>query len=439
MCFMAALMMSTFGAAPVHASNAAEQSSSSGFVSGQWRIMALQTVVGEEVPEAGLDTSDQGSWAVIVADVTNTGATGPFDPAMLQLGTTSGSPLSMTNGVAADATSSVLASQTLKFDGVAPDGGFTVAENGTTRVAIAVPVAAETSSAEALVLRLNDQVMDISNTRVDALAVAELPALVPEMKLEVADISNAVGGGKIDVALRSGGNETVQMDSVVSPKADAGIKSSCYSGEFATQVSNLTGGTVWIEEVQDTGESLVWFNDPANANFGLLNAHLVAGGFAGVDEGSSSPYASWLSAVEEYAQSQDTGLWSLCKNAQGAWINQPAPTPVPTQSPEQVRAQYQWIDARDLVIRPDSFMLKSIAISGSVFNIQTQGNQTIMQIWVDGGNYDAVIVYYEGDTTGIYEGTWITVYGKGAGTLDITNAYGATITQPLVRADLLDH
>lgn len=147
---------------------------------------------------------------------------------------------------------------------------------------------------------------------------------------------------------------------------------------------------------------------------------------------------SWLGAVQEYAKSQDTGLWSVCKDAAGTWINQPAPTPVPTQSPEQVRAQYQWIDARDLIIRPDSFRGDDIAISGSVFNIQVQGNQAIMQIWVDGGNYDAVIVYFEGDTSGIYEGTWVTIYGQGAGTMDITNAYGAQITQPLVRADIVD-
>lgn len=431
------MLMSGFSLAPQSAVVAQDASvTSSGFVSGPWRVMALQTALGEEFPDAGLAKANQGTWAVVLADVTNTGVTGPFDPASLKLGTTNESPLSMTDGVAADVAASVSASQELDLQGVTPEGIFTVAENGTIRMAVAFQLPAGPAEGESLILRLNEQVMNVSNTFVDALAVAQLPALVPEMQLQVADVTTAVGGGQIDVALRSGGDTTVEMDGVISPEADASVRSSCYSGESATQVMNLTGGTVWIEEVAGTGESLVWFNDPAAANFGLLNAHLVAGGFAGVD-GESSPYASWLGAVEEYAQDQSTGLWSLCKDAEGAWINQPAPTPIPTQSPEQVRAQYQWVDTRDLVIRPGEFEGDRIAVAGTVFNIDVDGNFTAMQIWLDGGSEAAVIVY-EGDSRGIYEGTWVTVYGTGAGTFEGTNAFGGSISQPVIAADIVD-
>lgn len=434
-----AMLFSTGSLFSIQSEVAAQESevTSAGFVSGSWRVIVLQTVVAPDIADAGLDPATDGVWAVAIADVTNTGATTTFDPTMLTLGATSESPLSMTDGVAADVSASATASQALELEGVSPEGTFPVAENGTIRMAIAFPLAAEPADGESLVLRLNDQVMRISNTLVDDFAVDDLPALVPEMQLQVADITAAVGGGKLEVALRSGGSLTVEMDAVIAPKADANIKSSCYSGETATQTMNLTGGTVWIEEVPGTGTSLVWFNDPAAANFGLLNAHLIAGGFAGADPNADSPYMSWLGAVQEYAKSQDTGLWSLCKDAAGTWIKQPAPTPVPTQSPEQVRAQYQWVDTRDLVIRPGEFEGDKIAVSGSVFNIDVEGNLTVMQIWLDGGSEAAVIVYF-GDTRGIYEGTWITVYGTGDGTFTGTNAFGGTIVQPMIVADIVD-
>jgi hypothetical protein len=110
---------------------------------------------------------------------------------------------------------------------------------------------------------------------------------------------------------------------------------------------------------------------------------------------------------------------------------------MPTQSPEQVRAQYQWVDTRDLVIRPFEFENDRIAVQGTVFNIQVEGNFTFMQIWLDGGN-EAAVVVYQGDSRGIYEGTWVTVYGTGDGTFEGTNSFGGTIVQPVVRADIVD-
>jgi hypothetical protein len=73
-----------------------------------------------------------------------------------------------------------------------------------------------------------------------------------------------------------------------------------------------------------------------------------------------------------------------------------------------------------------------------VFNIDVDPSGfTAMQIWLDGGSEAAVIVF-QGDSTGIYEGTWITVYGTVEGTFEGTNAFGGTISQPLIRADIVD-
>jgi hypothetical protein len=34
---------------------------------------------------------------------------------------------------------------------------------------------------------------------------------------------------------------------------------------------------------------------------------------------------------------------------------------------------------------------------------------------------------------------WVTVYGVGFGSVDGTNGFGAQITQPLIRADIIDY
>ena len=131
-------------------------------------------------------------------------------------------------------------------------------------------------------------------------------------------------------------------------------------------------------------------------------------------------------------------MWSVCKGFGGEWINPPTPTPIPTKTADEVRAEYAWVDSRDLVIRPDSFTGEKIAVQGSVFNIQVDADgYTTMQIWLDGGS-EAAVIGYDGDSTGIYEGTWITAYGVGSGTFEGTNAFGGTISQPLIFADIVD-
>lgn len=109
-CIMA---LSTSGliTAPVLATQATDEVTSAGLVSGQWRILVHQTVVGSELPMFGLGANPDGQWVVVIADVTNLGATTIFDPATISIGVTTDSPLSMTDGVAADPARTVSASQ----------------------------------------------------------------------------------------------------------------------------------------------------------------------------------------------------------------------------------------------------------------------------------------------------------------------------------------
>jgi len=54
------------------------------------------------------------------------------------------------------------------------------------------------------------------------------------------------------------------------------------------------------------------------------------------------------------------------------------------------------------------------------------------------GASEPVYVGYDGDTAGIFEGTYVTVYGEVLGVQTGTNALGGTISQPLVKAAIVD-
>jgi hypothetical protein len=91
------------------------------------------------------------------------------------------------------------------------------------------------------------------------------------------------------------------------------------------------------------------------------------------------------------------------------------------------------------VLDPLAYKDKPIYLRGQVFFIQKTGDTYALQMWSSypgAGIFDreAVVVIYEGDLTGVYEDTYIDVYGIGAGTFTGTNAYGGTIVQPRIVA-----
>lgn len=119
----------------------------------------------------------------------------------------------------------------------------------------------------------------------------------------------------------------------------------------------------------------------------------------------------------------------------------PTHTPIPTNTPD-LRAEYVEMDIRELDAYPSSYIGEKIKLRGQVFNVMGDG----LQMWVrkpGGGRFDniAVVVTWLSDSVlppQVYEDTWITVYGTGAGTFDGTNAYGGTITQPLLMAQIIE-
>lgn len=131
----------------------------------------------------------------------------------------------------------------------------------------------------------------------------------------------------------------------------------------------------------------------------------------------------------------------------GTDTDTPPPTPVPTAAPEptaipSLTDTYPTVpDVRELAIGRGFSAGDKLSVSGSVFNIEVDSDGTYMQIWVSApdGSTEPVMVYYEGDSAGVFEGTWVTAYGTYIGPICGTNAYGGEICQPAILADHLEH
>ena len=66
------------------------------------------------------------------------------------------------------------------------------------------------------------------------------------------------------------------------------------------------------------------------------------------------------------------------------------------------------------------------------FEVQMQ-----VEVPAPDGSTEYVFVGYDGDTTGMFKDTAISVYGTVVGTQTFTNALGGGVTQPMVAADII--
>jgi tetratricopeptide (TPR) repeat protein len=124
----------------------------------------------------------------------------------------------------------------------------------------------------------------------------------------------------------------------------------------------------------------------------------------------------------------------------------PTITRPPTASinPEVRKARWATVDIRDLAKNPDKYIGYELHYTGEVFNIQEDSNGAVIQVWVQipgGDEFDreAVVVYWYGTTTNIYEGTTIEFWGYGQGSFEGTNSLGGTIAQPLISAEYITY
>lgn len=398
----------------------------SGFVIGTSRIMVYQTEVAVDPAAYGLAASAGNAWVVSILDITNFG-TAPHSASLVdfRIVTVEGGDV-----IAADKGQGPSAA--LGYAEVQADGSFTVPVDSTVRVAVAFAVPEKATMSFQAVLGFGDEQANIESTVVESLDAAALPAVQPWIGAQGA-VQAVPGKGVVEVNV-GGTIQSVALAGVATPPADG-----CFGAESSAAVTTLSGGSVWVEDDPSSDGSLVWYWDGGRGHLALLNQALVEQGLGTYDDAyEGSGYAPWLSAKGEVVEEEGNGLWGTCKGVGGEWINPPTPAPEPTKTADEVRAGYTWVDTRDLAIRPNEFNGEKIAVQGSVFNIQVDADGfTTMQIWLDGGS-DAAVIGFDGDSTGIYEGTWVTVYGTGFGTFEGTNMMGGTISQPLIMADIVD-
>jgi hypothetical protein len=120
----------------------------------------------------------------------------------------------------------------------------------------------------------------------------------------------------------------------------------------------------------------------------------------------------------------------------------PPPAPPVAQAPVN---PYPVIDARDLTKAPSRYRGYTFCQMGITFNVGEDNGATFIQMRPvlpygagnESYNYP-ISVIYPGTLPGLYNDMRIVVYGTGAGTYTFTNSYGATISQPLIRADSID-
>jgi hypothetical protein len=383
------------------------------------------TVLGE--PENGfypVDAAGQQGWIF-----------GDF----LSLG---GSPGAVGAAPALDPTASQAAADALDLDATS-DGE--IPSGGLVRIVAAFRVAAGTQDHSVV---LGGSTLPLELAQRAALDPGDLPPVTDAPSFNEVELLTVTGGRSLEVQESSGAVTEVKLFGL---ETQTGTE--CFADEAEAELLRLVGDGVALEPIGD--EYLLWGGVDAVGAPSLVNHALVEGGFAAADASSASPFSLWLAAGEESARAGELGLWGVCTGVHGAERPQPTPTPTPTPSPAELRAEYTVLpDVRELAIRPGNLIGDRIAFTGEIFTIQVAapGNafflgqdETVvttsaMQIWVTApdGAREAVYVGYDGGTTGMFEGTWVTVYGTVEGMQTGTNAFGGEIAQPLVKAAIID-
>lgn len=275
-----------------------------------------------------------------------------------------------------------------------------------------------------------------------------------------AEVVGHVDGDKLRVEV--GGEEReVLLIGVDAPELDEGPLGECYAEDAAEELEDLApeGDTVYLlagggddEDNRDRLLRFAWVDDGGEALF--VNETTLEEGSASFQarEGSGR-YDADLQAAERAARADDAGLWGEC----GGNHVEITPTPIPPTEPptiDEAVAEYPpLVDVRELAIRPGELFGDRIAFSGTVLTIRvatpgqafglgdTDERGYTVQMQVDviapDGTAETVFVGYNGDTTGFFEGSFVSVFGTVVDTQTFENAIGGGVTQPLVDAALI--
>ena len=203
---------------------------------------------------------------------------------------------------------------------------------------------------------------------------------------------------------------------------------------------------VWMENTKKPGTAF------------LLNTKLVRDGDAATaDLGKAKTYKSRLEAAEDQARDGKKGLWKACSGAHVEITPPPTPRPTATAPPSEadIKASYSPVqDPREILTRPFNHLGEKYSFCGSILSIQvaqpgyvyTPGDntstayQSIMQVYVTlpDGSQEPFALGFDGDTSGMYEGSYVCVWGTLVDTMSGTNAFGGMIVNPLFDADYVE-
>jgi endonuclease YncB( thermonuclease family) len=266
-------------------------------------------------------------------------------------------------------------------------------------------------------------------------------------------------GDSFFVATDDGEKQQVDLLGIDAPE----LKNSgdeCFAREAADALASLipADSTVYLEDEDVDDEDHAWLRDvwvegKDGGKAALLNTKLVREGFADntIHNDEDGKYFERLSDARNSAKDADHGFWGAC----GGVHKKIVPTPTPTPSVEEIKAQYVPLaDVRELAIRPGGMMGQKILFYGTILTIDvappgyvytlgdSDGHEygVEMQVTVaaSDGTTEVVFVGADGDTTGMFEGSWVAVYGTVVDTQTFQNGLGGMVTQPLVAAEFVE-
>lgn len=108
-----------------------------------------------------------------------------------------------------------------------------------------------------------------------------------------------------------------------------------------------------------------------------------------------------------------------------------APTAVPDYD-----ADYPVIDPADLSKRPDYYKGKRFSVIGKAFNVHESNGVTTFQMQAEVSEYNtvAVVLTFNGTSSGLQDNVRLRAYCVGAGAVSGTNAFGGNVTEPAMLA-----
>jgi micrococcal nuclease len=285
-----------------------------------------------------------------------------------------------------------------------------------------------------------------------------LPATVPADAKEA--VVEEVRDGKTLVAVVDGKRILVSLIGVDAPDAKVEPLGECYAGEATDHLAELApqGATVYLEsdmiDRDDEGRRFrfAWIPGEQDEKPVLVNGRMIRDGYAGwLQEEKNVSYESVFERYELEARDRNRGIWKQC----GGPHEKIQPTPTPTPTEDEIKAQYRPLaDVRELAIRPTGMIGQKISFYGSILDIGVAGPGRVyvlgdenpqeyvawIQVWVDApdGSREVISVGFNGDTTGMFNDSYIVVSGTVVDTLSGTNGFGGAITQPLVSAEFVE-